>query len=76
VRFREPGTARGLVISGLRHALAEEGHRASSTIADATLGAFKKSGDINNSSNFLISWVLQEHKFTKIISFLRLLMDL
>jgi len=55
VRFREPGTARGLVISGLRHALAEEGHRASSTIADATLGAFKKSGDINNSSNLRMS---------------------
>jgi len=40
VRFREPGIARGLIISGLRHALAEAGHRASSTVAGATLGAF------------------------------------
>ncbi len=40
VRFREPGLARGLIVSGLRHALAEAGHRASSTVADATLQAF------------------------------------
>lgn len=41
VRFRDPGLARGLVVSGLRHALAEAGHRASSTVADATLGALR-----------------------------------
>jgi DNA mismatch repair protein MutL len=41
VRFREPGIARGLIVSGLRHALAEAGHRASSTVAGATLGAFR-----------------------------------
>ena len=41
VRFRDPGTVRGLIISGLRHALAEAGHRASTTIADATLGVIK-----------------------------------
>ena len=40
VRFREPGVARGLIVSGLRHALAEAGHRASSTVGDATLRAF------------------------------------
>jgi len=40
VRFREPGLARGLIVSALRHALAGAGHRASSTIAQATLGAF------------------------------------
>jgi DNA mismatch repair protein MutL len=39
VRFRDPGTVRGLIVSGLRHALAEAGHRASSTVANATLGA-------------------------------------
>ncbi|MEQ8898222.1 MAG: DNA mismatch repair endonuclease MutL [Roseovarius sp.] len=39
VRFRDPGLARGLIVSGLRHALAEAGHRASSTVAGATLGA-------------------------------------
>jgi DNA mismatch repair protein MutL len=41
VRFREPGVARGLMVSGLRHALADAGHRASTTVADATLGAFR-----------------------------------
>lgn len=41
VRFRDPGIARGLIISALRHALAEAGHRASSTVADATLGAMR-----------------------------------
>lgn len=41
VRFRDPGTVRGLIVSGLRHALAEAGHRASSTVAGATLGAFR-----------------------------------
>ena len=39
VRFRDPGIARGLIVSALRHALAEAGHRASSTVSDATLGA-------------------------------------
>ncbi len=41
VRFRDPGIARGLIVSALRHALAEAGHRASTTVADATLGAFR-----------------------------------
>ena len=41
VRFRDPGVARGLIVSGLRHALADAGHRSSSTVADATLGAFQ-----------------------------------
>ncbi|MDV7141226.1 DNA mismatch repair endonuclease MutL [Tropicimonas sp. TH_r6] len=41
VRFREPGTARGLIVSGLRHALANAGHRASTTVAGATLGALR-----------------------------------
>ncbi|MDG4650541.1 DNA mismatch repair endonuclease MutL [Roseibacterium sp. SDUM158017] len=41
VRFREPGVARGLIVSALRHALAEAGHRASTTVAGAALGAFR-----------------------------------
>jgi DNA mismatch repair protein MutL len=39
VRFRDPGLARGLIVSALRQALAEAGHRASTTVAGATLGA-------------------------------------
>ena len=41
VRFREPAVVRGLIVSGLRHALAEAGHRASTTVANATLGAMR-----------------------------------
>ncbi len=41
VRFRDPGSVRGLIVSGLRHALAEAGHRASTTVAGATLGAMQ-----------------------------------
>ncbi|MGP6087790.1 DNA mismatch repair endonuclease MutL [Antarctobacter jejuensis] len=41
VRFREPGVVRGLIVSALRHALAEAGHRASTTVAGATLGAMR-----------------------------------
>ena len=40
VRFREPGVVRGLVVSGLKHILAESGHRSSSTIGHQMLGAF------------------------------------
>ncbi|SMX24468.1 DNA mismatch repair endonuclease MutL [Boseongicola aestuarii] len=42
VRFRDPAVARGLIVSGLRHALAGAGHRASTTVAGETLGAFRK----------------------------------
>jgi DNA mismatch repair protein MutL len=41
VRFRDPSVARSLIVSGLRHALANAGHRASTTVAGATLGAFR-----------------------------------
>jgi DNA mismatch repair protein MutL len=41
VRFRDAGTVRGLIVSGLRHALAAAGHRSSTTVADATLGAMQ-----------------------------------
>ena len=41
VRFRDPGLARGLIVSGLRHALASHGHRAASTVSTAALGAFQ-----------------------------------
>ena len=41
VRFREPEAARSLLITGLRTALSGAGHRASSTVGDATLAAFR-----------------------------------
>jgi len=41
VRFRDPGLVRGLIVGGLRHALAGAGHRASTSVAEAALGAFR-----------------------------------
>ncbi|MEO6300212.1 MAG: DNA mismatch repair endonuclease MutL [Paracoccaceae bacterium] len=41
VRFREPEAARSLIITGLRTALSGAGHRASSTVADATIAAMR-----------------------------------
>jgi len=41
VRFRAPAVVRGLIVSALKHALAEAGHRASSTVAEAALGAMR-----------------------------------
>ena len=37
VRFRDSGLVRGLLIGALRHALADAGHRASTTVAGAAL---------------------------------------
>lgn len=41
VRFRDSGLVRGIVVSGIRHALAGAGHRASGTVADETLAAMR-----------------------------------
>ena len=41
VRFREPEAVRSLIITGLRTALSGAGHRASSTVTDATLAAMR-----------------------------------
>jgi DNA mismatch repair protein MutL len=41
VRFRDAGLVRGLIVGALKHALAEAGHRASTTVADAALGSFR-----------------------------------
>jgi DNA mismatch repair protein MutL len=45
VRFRDAGLVRGLVVGALKHALAEAGHRASTTVAAAALGAIRSGGD-------------------------------
>jgi DNA mismatch repair protein MutL len=41
VRFRDAGLVRGLIVGALKHGLAEQGHRASTTVSDAALGAFR-----------------------------------
>jgi DNA mismatch repair protein MutL len=40
VRFRDAGLVRGLIVSALKHALADAGHRSSTTTAEAALGSF------------------------------------
>ena len=44
VRFRDAGLVRALIVGALRHALSAAGHRASTTVADAALGAFRPEG--------------------------------
>ncbi|MDA5193946.1 DNA mismatch repair endonuclease MutL [Govanella unica] len=43
VRFQDSGLVRGLIVSAIRHALAEAGHRASTTVAAGVLGAVQPS---------------------------------
>tara|TARA_R110002096_G_scaffold266710_1_gene460332 strand:+ start:125139 stop:126983 length:1845 start_codon:yes stop_codon:yes gene_type:complete len=40
VRFRESGVVRGLIVGALRHSLSQAGHRASTSVSNAALGAF------------------------------------
>ena len=41
VRFRDAGIVRGMIVGALRTALSAAGHRASTTVSDAALGAFR-----------------------------------
>lgn len=41
VRFRDAASIRGLIVGSLRHALAEAGHRASTTVAIGALGGLR-----------------------------------
>jgi DNA mismatch repair protein MutL len=44
VRFRDPALVRALIVGALRHALEDAGHRASTTVAQAALGALRPEG--------------------------------
>jgi DNA mismatch repair protein MutL len=44
VRFRDSGLVRGLIVGALKHALAEAGHRASTTVSNAALGVARPGG--------------------------------
>src|SRR6478752_1989341 len=48
VRFRDAGIVRGLIVGALRTALAAAGHRASTTVSDAALGAFRPHTGFSN----------------------------
>ena len=50
VRFRNSGLVRGLIVGALKHALAKAGHRASTTVSNAALGAVRPGGGIPPSS--------------------------
>lgn len=44
VRFRDSGTVRGLIVGALKHALADAGHQASTTVSQQALGAMRPEG--------------------------------
>jgi DNA mismatch repair protein MutL len=44
VRFRDSNLVRGLIVGALRQALANAGHRASTTVAEAALSSFRPGG--------------------------------
>ncbi|MCW5748481.1 MAG: DNA mismatch repair endonuclease MutL [Alphaproteobacteria bacterium] len=46
VRFRDAGIVRGLIVGAIRQALAAAGHRASTTVAQAALGAARPVGSL------------------------------
>ena len=50
VRFRDSGLVRGLIVGALKHALAKAGHRASTTVSNAALGAVRPGSGIPSSS--------------------------
>jgi DNA mismatch repair protein MutL len=54
VRFKDAGLIRSMIVGGLRAALGEAGHRASTTVAAQTLGAFRPGflGDGGNQASF------------------------
>ncbi|MDA0260624.1 MAG: DNA mismatch repair endonuclease MutL [Proteobacteria bacterium] len=52
VRFRDPGGVRGMIVSALRHGLAQAGHRASTSGATLALGAMRRHGGGSLQPNF------------------------
>ena len=47
VRFRDPGLVRGLIVGALKETLNGAGHRASTTVAQAALGAIQAPSNMN-----------------------------
>ena len=59
VRFRDAGLVRGLMVGALKHALAEAGHKASTTVSTAALGAFRVEGSAANPGAYNTSYSFQ-----------------
>jgi DNA mismatch repair protein MutL len=55
VRFRDAGLVRGLIVSSLKHALANAGHRAATTVAGAALASFRPETYADNVRPFPVS---------------------
>jgi DNA mismatch repair protein MutL len=52
VRFRDAGVVRGLIVGALKHALADAGHRASTTVSHAALGAVQGGAEAGTGGAF------------------------
>ena len=64
VRFRDSGMVRGLLVGALKHALAEAGHKASTTVSDAALGSLRPQGGVmpyrsGSQSSYSAAYALQ-----------------
>ena len=59
--FAMPGFVRGLIVSALRHALDAAGHRASTTVADAALAAFRPGNGGTNGMPAMPRFALPHH---------------
>ncbi len=56
VRFRDSAGIRGLIVGGLKHALAGAGHRASTSVAEQAFGFARP-----ESAHAALRWTLSEH---------------
>jgi DNA mismatch repair protein MutL len=56
VRFRDPALVRGLIVGGLRHALAGAGHRAATTVAAETLSNLRPGWSPQPSAQGFSAW--------------------
>ena len=52
VRFRDANLVRGLIVGALRQALANAGHRASTTVAEAALASFRPGGSSGSGPHY------------------------
>ena len=61
VRFKDAGLIRSMIVGGLRAALGEAGHRASTTVAAQTVNAFRPGflGDSGNQADFAAAQAFQ-----------------
>ena len=59
VRFRDSGLVRGLMVGALKHALAEAGHKASTTVSNAALSAFRPEGGMAYPAGYSASYSFQ-----------------